>query len=448
MAYTQEAVKAKLSALNETQEGIVTVAQWIMFHRRHAETTTQIWADRLKESSASKRLSLIYLANEVVQQSKVRKKDNFVQVFSTIIADATIAAYKSAPSDIQQKLRRVVEVWRQRSIFDEAIQKSIETGLDQLDSNRGGKKSLGGALFAESSVPQVLTPLVDQAKAVGNAEFTSKQAIAASLNEYSKAVGPNAVIPSPPMYAAKLSNLFKNLSTAETAVAESIKSRNSLIASLESLITAQRQVVATEEAQLADVKTKRVAAEKKRREVEDGIMRGMNMEGIADEPERPEFEKLTPPPMDPDAIESLTPTNTPPPQPMPAAAAPEPVNGNGNGKRAVDEEPSEVKQDSDTKDLSQLSQFASTTVPVPAPAAAVPAGPSQQDLLAAITPVTDPRLASQSLTPTDPRLAQRGESTDPRKRRRVESVDEQFARSMGGAAGMEGVDDEVAAMLG
>jgi regulator of Ty1 transposition protein 103 len=33
MAYTDDAVRAKLSALNETQEGIVTVAQWVMFHR-------------------------------------------------------------------------------------------------------------------------------------------------------------------------------------------------------------------------------------------------------------------------------------------------------------------------------------------------------------------------------------------------------------------------------
>ena len=33
MAYTDDAVKAKLSALNDTQEAIVTVAQWIMFHK-------------------------------------------------------------------------------------------------------------------------------------------------------------------------------------------------------------------------------------------------------------------------------------------------------------------------------------------------------------------------------------------------------------------------------
>lgn len=63
MAYTDDAVKAKLSALNETQESIVTVAQWVMFHRRHADRTGTIWLQKLKEAGASKRLNLIYLAN-------------------------------------------------------------------------------------------------------------------------------------------------------------------------------------------------------------------------------------------------------------------------------------------------------------------------------------------------------------------------------------------------
>ena len=33
MAYTDDAVLAKLSALNESHESIATAAQWIMFHR-------------------------------------------------------------------------------------------------------------------------------------------------------------------------------------------------------------------------------------------------------------------------------------------------------------------------------------------------------------------------------------------------------------------------------
>jgi len=33
MAYNNDAVLAKLSSLNESQDSIVSVAQWIMFHR-------------------------------------------------------------------------------------------------------------------------------------------------------------------------------------------------------------------------------------------------------------------------------------------------------------------------------------------------------------------------------------------------------------------------------
>jgi regulator of Ty1 transposition protein 103 len=45
MAYADDAVRAKLSALNETQDSIVSVAQWIIFHRfvrfapRHVRTS-------------------------------------------------------------------------------------------------------------------------------------------------------------------------------------------------------------------------------------------------------------------------------------------------------------------------------------------------------------------------------------------------------------------------
>jgi regulator of Ty1 transposition protein 103 len=63
MAYTDDGVKAMLSALNETQEGIVSCSQWIMFHRRYADRTVHLWMQRMQDSSSSKRLNLIYLAN-------------------------------------------------------------------------------------------------------------------------------------------------------------------------------------------------------------------------------------------------------------------------------------------------------------------------------------------------------------------------------------------------
>jgi serine protease inhibitor len=67
---------------------------------------------------------------EVAQQSKARKKDDFLIAFSPVIAEATATAYKGATSEVQQKLRRVVEVWRQRQIFDGTIQAAIESRID------------------------------------------------------------------------------------------------------------------------------------------------------------------------------------------------------------------------------------------------------------------------------------------------------------------------------
>lgn len=72
---------------------------------------------------------------EVAQQSKQRKKDDFLIAFSPIIAEATATAYKGATNDVQQKLRRVVEVWRHRQIFELPVQESIEARIDGTSRN-------------------------------------------------------------------------------------------------------------------------------------------------------------------------------------------------------------------------------------------------------------------------------------------------------------------------
>ena len=135
MAFSDDGVRAKLSALNESQDSIVSVAQWIMFYRRYADRAAQLWLEKVKESNTSKKLNLIYLANEIMQQAKVRKKDDFLNAFMPIIAEATSVSYKGATQEVQQKIRRVVEVWRQRAILDTAIQDATEARIDGMYSN-------------------------------------------------------------------------------------------------------------------------------------------------------------------------------------------------------------------------------------------------------------------------------------------------------------------------
>ncbi|EME84686.1 uncharacterized protein MYCFIDRAFT_152900 [Pseudocercospora fijiensis CIRAD86] len=321
MAYSDDAVKAKLAALNETQDSIVTVAQWIMFHRRHANRTADLWKGRLQESSsASKRLTLLYLANEVVQQSRARQKQDFLLAFEPLIADATAQAYKGASQDIQAKIRRVVEVWRARNIFDQRIQEQTESKLDELDKTKSTSKlgglgggRLGGSLFGGggSGVASELEGVNKSQIALTKADAASRGPLTYANAEWAKINDPNTPVPSAPVRAAKLRGLVKTLMAAHNAVDAGIKARQEVLAGLEKLVESHRAKIAEEETTARDLRSKIDTMEGTIREVEDSIMRGAdsptNGNGTGygpPEPQRPEMERFTPPPPD---VEALTP---------------------------------------------------------------------------------------------------------------------------------------------
>ncbi|KAF1848680.1 DUF618-domain-containing protein [Cucurbitaria berberidis CBS 394.84] len=321
MAFTEDSLKAKLSSLNETQEAISTVGQWILFHRRHAERIAQVWLQRMRESPPNKKLVLIYLANEITQTSKMRKKEEFLRAYEPIIAEATSIAYKGSPHEIQNKIRRVVEVWRSRQIFGQPVQQDIERQIDELDRSKSTRKpALGGSLFSGPSITPELAPVAPLATSLQKADLTAKPATVTANQDYERLTNPNAAILSPPMHAASLAALVKKLAVAEGAVAESIKARQALVAGLENLLETNRTKLVQDEAQISDLKTRKDAIESRKREVEEAILKGLSAAEtnkisaaplpVATTPpvsqERPQVEELTPPPM-----ETFTPVGSP-----------------------------------------------------------------------------------------------------------------------------------------
>lgn len=135
--------------------------------------------------------------------------------------------------------------------------------------------------------------------------------------EYEKMQDPNTPAPMPPVHAARLSQLLKALANAESSVSEVIKSRHALIDGLEKLLETNRSALSKEQSMATQLSERKVETESKKREVEDGIMRGFSAEnpssaaqddsGVEAEPvARPEVEALTPPP-----VEALTPVGSP-----------------------------------------------------------------------------------------------------------------------------------------
>ncbi|KAI1436051.1 RNA polymerase II-binding domain-containing protein [Xylaria sp. CBS 124048] len=316
MAYNDDAVLAKLSSLSETQDSIVSVAQWIMFYRRHADRTVQLWLQKIKESTSHKRLNLIYLANEVAQQSKARRKDEFLVSFSPAIAEAVAVAYKGAPQDVQQRIRRVVDVWRERNVFEGPIQQAVEIRIHDLDKVRGSAKAgLSGSIFAPGpSIPAELASLVTPLQNVSKLLLSTKTAVTTAKTDYDSLMAPDSTIPSAPVYAARLSGLLKSLAQAEGAVEQCVKARRELVSELQKMLDTNRDTLINEEHHLEKIMQKKIKVEEMKTQVETAIMAGLpndepyqsgngqHEQAVAD-PDRPEVEALTPPSNDEEEFE-------------------------------------------------------------------------------------------------------------------------------------------------
>lgn len=236
----------------------------------------------------------------------------------------------------------MVEVWRQRAIFEIPIQDAVEGRIDgmstscqwwfgiadrvvEIDRSRstGKKPMLGGSLFSNSSgsTPSELQPLVPLQVALSKATMTSGTSASTANLEHEKMNDPNMPQPTPPVHAARLSQLLKTLANAESSVSEVIKSRHALIDGLEKLLETNRSALSKEQSLATQLSERRTETETKKRNVEDSIMKGLSSENIpAASPSdnvtpengpiaRPEVEALTPPP--PDSVESFTPVGTP-----------------------------------------------------------------------------------------------------------------------------------------
>lgn len=78
----------RLSGLKDSQESINNCCHWCLENRHHHKKIVTSWLNVLKRVRVEQRLTLFYLANDVIQYSKRRNYD-FVESWSTTLQKAT-----------------------------------------------------------------------------------------------------------------------------------------------------------------------------------------------------------------------------------------------------------------------------------------------------------------------------------------------------------------------
>ncbi|XP_071557092.1 uncharacterized protein [Temnothorax nylanderi] len=113
--FDAEQFERRLHSLKDSQESIQGLSAWCLDRRQHHKKIVATWLQVLKKVKVEHRLTLFYLANDVIQYSK-RKNFEFVESWGTTLQRATPMV---RDEKVKHRILRIFKIWDQRQVYDE-----------------------------------------------------------------------------------------------------------------------------------------------------------------------------------------------------------------------------------------------------------------------------------------------------------------------------------------
>jgi regulator of Ty1 transposition protein 103 len=136
--YSDSVLKQKFDKLENTQPSITGLSQWILYHRKRHSESVDIWLKEFLAVSSEKKLILLYLANDVLQESR-RKGDEFIKDFELILEEVVTHLFKMCASAQLEKAKRLLTIWETRTVFPPNF---IQLVLQKAQQNQVDKKHM------------------------------------------------------------------------------------------------------------------------------------------------------------------------------------------------------------------------------------------------------------------------------------------------------------------
>ena len=131
-----------LRSLDGSAPSVKNAASAMMKHYdRTAAVAVTEWRNVLSTTTSSQHLiSLLYVANEVLQISKRNRGNKFLEAFSGILGQALTHICSQDPS-LTEKVRRTVKIWGERRVFSVRFVHDLISGLESFRSQAGSAPS-------------------------------------------------------------------------------------------------------------------------------------------------------------------------------------------------------------------------------------------------------------------------------------------------------------------
>ncbi|KAK8687184.1 hypothetical protein V6N13_086012 [Hibiscus sabdariffa] len=136
-SFNPQILVEKLAKLNNSQASIETLSHWCIFHMNKAKQVVETWDRQFHCSPREQRLAFLYLANDILQNSR-RKGSEFFGEFWKVLPDALRDVIKSGDEFGRNAALRLINIWEERKVFGSRgqILKEELFGRQSESSNR------------------------------------------------------------------------------------------------------------------------------------------------------------------------------------------------------------------------------------------------------------------------------------------------------------------------
>ncbi|CAG0899042.1 unnamed protein product [Darwinula stevensoni] len=117
-AFAEDRLIKNLDELTGSQQSIETLSLWLIHHRRHSNVIVRIWFQEFRKAQPKKKLVFLYLANDVIQNSK-KKGNEFNQAFGEVLSRVFENMQdEHMDSKTLKSILRILDVWQERGVYD------------------------------------------------------------------------------------------------------------------------------------------------------------------------------------------------------------------------------------------------------------------------------------------------------------------------------------------
>lgn len=127
MTLNEASLEKRFNAVSTSQGSIQSLSFFCLHYKNHHKRIAQIWLRCLQKAKVPHRLTLIYLANDIVQNAKRKNTLSFIEDFKSILKEAVPYL---RDDKIKKSVERVFSIWQDRNIFDGKFTVELKASLN------------------------------------------------------------------------------------------------------------------------------------------------------------------------------------------------------------------------------------------------------------------------------------------------------------------------------